>query len=449
MTDNVPAIPPRAALALAIVLLLAATLLRGWPVLVNPVMAVEDGTFNFPHFYEEGAFSEVFLRSKSGYIPVPANLIAWLSVRLPTEWIPHGFAFGAWFLYFAAFAVILHPAFRLPLSGPLPAAGVAAGIALLPLASFHHLATADYSNWSSLLLVILVALGMERIPRPLAVFTAFSVWANPLSLCLLPVYAWRAATGRSGCALLVAASIVLQQCWGVSGSGRLLHDGGWAFLRHAAECIPLTFQAVGLMHARFAVGPDLSRAWFAAAPASTVAFALACQAGLALLAWRLPRWRFPLLGTGYVIFSTTYLCLLGRGGTAVLDTMADGTTPRYLFLPVVLLLLVSTMLLLRLLPGRRLATAALVCGWFALHAALWLSSAQARRFYAPKHPDHGDITRAFFQTLAGLEKTTPPGERIDLRMQKTGEWTLYTMEPLIGPGPRPALRHPRERRTPP
>ena len=77
--------------ALVVLAIFLIIFLRTPEAVLQPSLEAEDGTFVFPYYYANRGAVDL-LRLQGGYIPLALNLIAYLSVRLPTRFIPFGFA---------------------------------------------------------------------------------------------------------------------------------------------------------------------------------------------------------------------------------------------------------------------------------------------------------------------------------------------------------------------
>ena len=175
-------------------LLGAIVFFRNPDVIVSPSLEAEDGAFVFPHYYANRHVAEL-LRFQAGYIPLVNNLIAYTSVRLPTNLIPYGFALLPAVMALITYLWLFGKCFRPWLGPDSTRATICVLFALAPLAQYHIYANATYSIWNALVLFLFITV----TPAPAAwwrsagMWTAANVlvWSNPLTILAAPILAVR------------------------------------------------------------------------------------------------------------------------------------------------------------------------------------------------------------------------------------------------------------------
>jgi len=441
------------ALASGILLVIA---LRSPQVLLLPSLEAEDGTFVFQHFYTHRGFAEIF-RFKSGYVPLVANIVGYLAVRLPTRVIPYGFTLIPLAFTLVAYTWLFGRRFRGALGPDSTRALICFLFALAPLAQWHLLAHDDYSIWNTLLLLVL----LSAIPLPTSrarkiaawLATNLLVWSHPLAIVVAPFVAIRIARdGRDRTLQAVTlANLILHQSIGVESSGifagMALQEIVAKLLRAASDSA-LAIAATGY---RASFGPTayawtVERSWLPVAVWSIALVALAVHAARSE-----PRIRPILAVVAYYVVTLTFASVLSRG-PQVLEQL--NAAPRYVYLQslgflVVLVLLVEwagPRLVERFTNGwdrsRRVVFAVVIAWYVGLNCVMgyffvWQGS-RARPSemvwgpYVQSHPDNGPIVRDFFATLARLESESPSRESISLSADKKNDWPI-TIGPSQGP----------------
>lgn len=420
-------------------------------VLLLPPLQAEDGSHVFAYFYEHREPIQI-LREKGGYIPLLANLIGYLSVRLPATMIPYGLTWLPLLLTLAAYSLFFSRRYRVIIASDAVRALVCLLFALAPLSQFHLLAHTDYSIWNALLLLIL--LGGMPLPAgsaraaPCWLLINLLVWAHPLSIVLLPLqlhFAWRDRSRRAWY-LATTLNLVLYQYLGTKGGQVFAHQDLLSILALLGRSLVATVTMLGDIASRTVLGQPLF-AWARQhmgflivyvdlAVILLVGCAAVLDAGYRRLVWVLL----------YLMAGMTFLSLLSRGlSLADLETYSGG--PRYCYLQslgVLVLLAGGVSSLLhspagrRALhpalpsPGRMISAAALLhyyllntqYGHYLVFNADTKDPAYQKSPYYPGNPMNGRIVQTFFRDLAASEANPQPGPAQRLVAEKPGDWPI-------------------------
>jgi hypothetical protein len=430
--------------------------LRSPEVLLFPSLEAEDGTFVFQYFYTHRDLAEIF-RFKSGYIPLVANAIAYLSVRLPTRAIPYGFAWVPLALTIVTYTWLFGERFRAWLGSDVTRAVLCFLFALAPLAQWHLLSHTDYSIWNTLLLLVFLSvLPWPESPwRRCGAWVAANilVWSHPLTILVAPVFLYRVVRDRRHLVLdaLVLCNLLLHQLVGVQESGVFagmsLAEAVGKLARSAAN----TCLVVGATAFRAAFGPEAhtwaeSQAWI---PVVLWSAGILVAAGVA--ARRSPRVRTVVGVLAYVVVTISFLSVLVRDAQG---TEQFNTAPRYVYLPTLAFLALYVLLVDywvgrwrdrageaisagRARPRDQALVAAfgLLLAWHVVlnarmgHFFVWTSEAARPpggrwSVYVQSHPDNGRIVRDFFAALANAEAATGSREGINLVANKHNDWPI-------------------------
>ncbi|MDH4101477.1 MAG: hypothetical protein OEV28_12990, partial [Nitrospirota bacterium] len=194
--------------------------LRAPQVLLMPSLQADDGINVFAYFYENPEPENIF-RFKAGYIPLLANLIGYISIKLPTSLIPYGMTWLPLLITLAAYSLLFNTGYRQWLESDLSRAAACILFALAPLSQFLLLAHTDYSIWNTLLLLILLSVmplpESARWKYPWWVLTGVLIWSHPLTILVLPFHAYfflRDKQNRAFYALTIL-NLLLHMAFGV------------------------------------------------------------------------------------------------------------------------------------------------------------------------------------------------------------------------------------------
>jgi len=422
-----------------VLLLVALNLIRSPARLLLPTLRVEDGTHVFAYFYENRHISEIF-RFKAGYLPLVANIIGYCSVRLPTRLVPYALTWFPLGLSIASFSIL----FSNEYGAWIPAQAVR-GIAcmlfaLSPLANTNLRAHTDYSIWSTLFMLILLAAHPlpERAWRRYLWFGVINVlaWSHPLTIVVLPIFVLNVFRHRDGRVLygLSSLNLLVHQLVGVESSNVLAGLGPVGIAERLVETTHWTVVVVIKTGFAALFGDSLlesanQSAWFLFA-----GWSLLVTVGLGLVYHRFRRARGPILYSLYHIFGLTFMSLLIRGR----DTagLIDGGK-RYVHIQGLLFLLIyavlsyylSTKILqplarnLTVQRGRLLYKVSVIipiCFILIHHLILGYDIGDP-----PSHAiENGIIVRRFFNELAELEKSRGSYKGIYLVADKKDDWPI-------------------------
>lgn len=421
-------------------LLSAIVFFRSPDVFLLPSLEAEDGTFVFPHYYANRDLAELS-RFQAGYIPLVLNLIAYLSVRLPTQLIPYGFALLPAALALVASLWLFRRDFRPWLGPDSTRVAICVLIVLAPLIQYHVYANATYSIWTALILFLFMVVTPtpSRWWRSACIWVAANVlvWSNPLTPLAAPILVvrfMRDARSRLPCALTLANLV----CYAILGieKGGLFADLTWIeSFQKIFRAFGWTFVIVGEAAFRTAVGaPGLN--WALANAWPLIAAWAALLAIVAIVAAvQSSRLRIVFALLGYVIFAFTFTPFLSRGMTML---PLDGA-PRYVYVQTIAFLLMFVLLLEHFLinhhPRWRSLAAGAVAAWYvALNVQLghyFFTAGETARsqdsppsLYVQSHEGNGLIVRQFFAELAALERQTGSRRGIRLSLDKPADWPI-------------------------
>jgi len=417
---------------------------RAPTVLTLPSLQAEDGRSVFAHFYHHRELAQL-LRFKAGYIPLVANLIGYLSVRVPIRMAPYVLTWLPLFMTLATYAVFFHRGYAVYVPSDRLRFFICVLFALAPNGQFHLLAHTDYSIWNTLLLLLL--LSILRFPRrcrvPFLLIYCVLIWSHPLTIVTLPVTLFFFVKDKRNRVyyVVIVANLVLHQIFGVEltrvSSERDLVDLAQAPAYSCKYLADVSFLTVFGRKALRSIGSSvqfLPPIW-AAFPLSAVIVLCRVKRSFCRLC----------LALGYYIVAITLMIFLARG-PRVLEQIHRA--PRYLYIQVLFLLVIMVVALAHLLTlvfdrvrgrlvvsGRPTVVAeGIVIGLLTAHY-LFLNLYN----YAPyryKHPENGYIVRQFFQRLAGEEERLGSYEGIYLRADKIDDWSIVIDTRERGPATR-------------
>jgi|GEM_PF-4905906 len=162
-----------------------------------PPLSYEDGRDFFAFFYNHRQPGAI-LRFYAGYVSLLPNLVGYAAMALPTSWTPRALAWIPGILTSLACALPFLT-FRGWMRSPVWRAGTCFTLALLPVANRLFLSSTAYSIWPVLLILVWGSLARPpastgtALPRGAAMATL--ICSHPLSIALVPVYAFQAWRG--------------------------------------------------------------------------------------------------------------------------------------------------------------------------------------------------------------------------------------------------------------
>ena len=423
----------------ALVLLIFIVIFTRAPeVLLLPSLQADDGIHVFEYFYENRG-PEHILRFKAGYIPMVANIVGYLSVRLPTRLIPYGMAWLPLVITLAAYSLLFSARYRSWLESDLSRAVTCLLFALAPLSQFLLLEHTDYSIWNTLLLLILMS--VTPLPRskweyPWWVLTNVLVWSHPLTILVVPFQGYLLFRDKPNRILyaLTILNLLLHMVFGVEHAQAL---GGPSFLAALGSLAKAALWSVYIAAQtafRAAFGPQLFNWANQQMPLLFPCWGLAV-AGLTLLVFiRSPRTRLPLIALFYSILGLTFASIVGRGYAETTD-LNGGI--RYTYIQHLAFLALFVFLIYRLPASFRVSTVPAVEGKTTSRGRRWsiivftvligyyaAMNIGARGAYQYAHPENGKIVREFFQTLEEAEKRDDIEEGSYLTAERINDWPL-------------------------
>jgi hypothetical protein len=431
---------------------------RSPDVLLLPSLEAEDGAYVFQHFYTARDAAEI-MRFKSGYVPLIANLIAYMSVRLPTRTIPYGLAWIPFAITLAAYTRLFGASFREWIGPASTRALVCVLFALAPLGQWHLLAHTDYSIWNTFLLLILLTV-TPRSPKRWRTYVGWTVanllvWSHPLTILVAPIVAIRLV--REAELRLIAAGTLLNlavhQFLGTEPTGIFAGLSWIACVAKISNAALATITIVCGTAFRAAFGPVASAWTEVHRIAIPVAWTLFVVAGVAFTCWKSRRLRPVVALLSYFVLSVGFFSVLVRDSLVAPQL---NLAPRYIYLPslafVLVFVLIGDFWLRRYESAARVRAVAfgVVVLWYgALNAQLghyFVANSAATRPaegawspYVQAHEENGRIIRDFFAELAEIEARTGTREGIVLVADKRNDWPIRL-------GPKPERR--RSRATP-
>lgn len=427
--------------ALVVLAILLIIILRTPEAVLQPSLEAEDGTFVFPYYYANRGAVDL-LRFHSGYIPLSLNLIAYLSVRLPTRLIPFGFALLPLLLGIVTHSWLFGKRFRPWLGSDATRALVCVLFVLAPVAQYHIYANATYSLWNALFLLLLfvVTPPSQVAWRNVAVWAAANVlvWTNPLTILVVPLVIIRLVRERRARLMhaLTLANLVLYSVVGVEKGGvfsgltwveslgKVVKAIGWTFAIVAGTAFRTVFGAPAFGWAEAGFWPPIA-VW---AVVVAVAAIIAAKQSIRL------RLIFCLLG--YVIFAFTFFSVLGRGPSTLVPLNG---APRYIYVPTLAFIVLYLLLLDHFIVAERarrrvVVYSAVLALYLALNVQLghhFVATGQAARppgrahsMYVQSDAGNGRIVREFFAELERLERQKGSREGIYLKANKPGDWPI-------------------------
>lgn len=437
---------------------------RAPSILFYPPLQAEDGVEIFAHFYQQRGLGEIF-RSKAGYIPLIANLVGYLSVRLPTRSIPYGLAWLPLLLTLLTYGRFFSLRYRCVLPADSSRALVCVLFALAPLAQYHLIAHTDYSLWNCLALLILLAVLPFGPARRTALLTALAVniliWSHPLALIILPFQLAYLVKDQPNRILyqLTLLNLVLHQFLGVKSVPILAHSGVIDLGFSLVHAVLGTFTIVAKLAFRAAFGQALMIFAVENMELLIAEWAMLVSGFTGLVWWRCPRYRLTILTLIYLVFAITFLAILSRGH-AVAGDIVNGIRYGYLqslaFLVLWVVLLdallhdySSLVLPLSTTPSSEAARhadtdlqvhrrrwgaglfALMILHYYGLNAQMghyFLFNSKSQSPYFAAHPNNGMIVRQFFQDLELQEQNKNGRSGIWLMATKLYDWPIIIID---------------------
>ena len=429
-----------------------------------PPLEVEDGPYVFAHFYQYRDLGELF-RAKAGYVPLVANAIGWLSVRLPTTWIPYGMSWLPYLLCLGTLALPSSRWFRSVIPCDLSRTTLCVLLALAPIGRARLLAHTDYSIWTTLLLLLLLLI----VPPPrgraarLAYWTLshLLVWSNPLSIVAAPLVLFSLATSREAriARVMLLGNLVVYQWLGISPSGSLWHRSSPDVLLGLAKDAVWSAIIVSEAWFRTSFGPGFFDTASKSVPAAIAAWAAIVVAVLWWVWRRQPTLRRPVSGLLYVSLALTFAEVISRGRFVV---GALNAAPRYTYLQsmaflALIVLIAGTVTAEGEQPAgraratsgwraavrsRRVVLGGLVVYYLFMNLNLgYYVRLQHQRgvlpslthpLYCPMHPENGLRVREFFVRLSNLEDSATSDPRPTITVEKINDWSIAVVPRRAG-----------------
>jgi hypothetical protein len=378
------------------------------------------------------------MRFQAGYIPFTLNLIAYFSVRLPTRFIPYGFAWLPLGLAIITYTWLFGLRFRGWLGSDGTRAYICVLFALAPLAQYHIYANATYSIWNALVFLVLLVVtpSSPALWRNVVEWATANilVWSNPLSVLIAPILLVRLVRERRMRFLhiLTLVNLALYNALGVEKGGIFLGLTWLESLVKVIKSLGWTFAIVAGTSFRTVFGSPIfgwaeGRFW----PLIAV-WAVFVTVAAVIAAKRAPRLRRVIFVIGYLVLVSTFVSVLGRGVSVLVPLNG---APRYIYLQTLALIVLFVLLLEHFVIVERLRRRLAVYGaiiilYLGLNIQLghyFVTTGTATRpasLYAPSAPGNGRIVRDFFAELARLEKQNGSREGIYLKSDKPGDWPL-------------------------
>ncbi len=434
--------------------------LRAPETILSPTLLFDDGQKVFAYFYEHRGAIEI-VRFKSGYLPLIGNLIGYLSVRLPTRWIPYGMAGSAFLISLATYSLFFARPFRRWVPSDFQRALICLLFALAPVSDCFLLTVSDYSLWN--LLVVLILLTAMPPPKKAGwkylhlTLCNVLVWSHPLSLVILPLVIWRALRDREHRFFyrLLLFNLVVHQIFGVAGI--LTMRGLWdtrgvpsvSLIHKLLLSSWWTVQLVPSIAFRAAFGEPVFEQAITKALWLVVCWAAVVVAGASYVFRRLSRLRPLLLYLAYLIVALTFLSCFLRYQNVQGDPFAFiRSARRYIYVQSLSFLIIYAVLLsavfeLRLAarePLRKTPDAGrydslwlsiplvlLLVHYFYLNTQFGYFSVSEnanRGPYNSPNPANGVIVRRFFTQLAELETRQGSRKGVHLEAPKRKDWPI-------------------------
>ena len=431
--------------------------LRAPETILSPALLFDDGQKVFAYFYEHRSAAEI-LRFRSGYIPLIGNLIGYLSVRLPTRWIPYGLAGSAFLISVATYSFFFARPFRRWVPSDLNRALTCLLFALAPVSDCFLLTVADYSLWNLLVLLILLTAipPPEKLPWKYLHIALCNllVWSHPLSFIILPVVVWFALRKREHRLFyrVLIFNLVVHQIFGVAGivttRGLWLTQGSVSVVHKFLLSSWWTIQLVPSIAFRTAFGEPVFKEAIKLFPVLFFVWAGILAVGVCHVFRRLGRVRPLLLYLTYLIVAVTFLSCLLRYQRVHDDPFAFIIfSPRYIYVQSLSFLLIYAILISALFQLRVAAAQArpqqarvrrldsrwlnlpltlLLVHYFYLNTQFGYFVRNASRTgpYHTAEPGNGLIVRRFFAQLAELEARQGSREGIHLEAPKRNDWPI-------------------------
>ena len=176
-------------LAWAICLLI--TVSRDPDALLKPILWVEDGAAIWAHYYNVTTIIPP-VRYFSGYISLISDIVGYFVSYFPTRWQPHMLPAIAMLMSSATFALFAAPQFRKVVEGDNQRLVIAIGLAALPLGSFVKVGLVGYSQWPAGVALCLLTALAPSLGIGLVALMTIIIWTNPISVLLIPFFAYEA-----------------------------------------------------------------------------------------------------------------------------------------------------------------------------------------------------------------------------------------------------------------
>ncbi len=426
-----------------------------------PPLQVEDGVDIFAHFYQHRGASQIF-RSKAGYIPLIANLMAYVSVRLPTRLIPYGIAWGPLFITLLTYSLFFSRRYRTVLASDLSRAVICLLFGLAPLSQFHLLYGTDYSIWNTFIILIM----LSALPLPsrwlmgisCCLAINFLIWSHPLSILILPFQLiWWIKDRKNGrLYLFTLVNILLHQVLGVHAGGLFTELGIFGTVLAACKSVLMAVAMTGKIAFRSAFGDPLMN-WAAREMWFIIVYWTVLVAVLAGVVFRSrTEYRALMMSLLYIIFSITFLNILSRGYNVASDI---ALAPRYAYLQTLAFIMLLVCLVDALSNPRHgcshrrvndsmttseirpkpclkageerswtlILFVAMVLHYYLLNTQLGhylFVNTKTKSPYLAAHPDNGRIVQQFFQELDRAEREQGSRAGIHLTATKLNDWPI-------------------------
>jgi hypothetical protein len=204
---------------------LGVLLVRDPHAVTTPVMHCEDGSVVFPFYYDLGFTIDALIagltRFYAGYVSLAQNVVGFAVSRFPTRWQPHLLVLVPMLVSAAGFSAFSLPIFRKFVESDVQRAVICIGLVLLPLGNFAIIGVTNYLQLPIAIVLSMFVLSeaAPRVDRAGGLLSCFVlaalIWSTPLSVTLIPVFAYEGLRRRAAgwatlggqLALVVAAAL--------------------------------------------------------------------------------------------------------------------------------------------------------------------------------------------------------------------------------------------------
>lgn len=391
----------------------------------DPVMIGEDWWVLFEdHLW--GRDLGCLVRPYAGYVSFGPRLLGWAASFLPAGATCFALAWAAGCIGAVALGWLASPRFAILLPDPRARAFVAVTLAMLPVGNAALLCAAMFSHWH-----MLFALCLMTVARPPEtrrgracelVVGGICAWSHPLALLLAPAFAWRAWTAEATADRRHYAALTLlvlaYAAFGMDGSATMASPG--ETLKASAGLWTNSVVPALLMtsETHFALQEYGVSGWWMLLPPLVLLGGLCRAPALAQV-------RVPLLA----LFAAAVLVSVGTAASRwATEQKLLFASPRYVYVPSLLLAAVATIAALRA-AGLR---ARLVGCVLALHVLALHSHATQRR-YAVRPVSNGRVVAFAHTVKAWAREPGPAGEARRLALPGRA---YEVVRPALGPDPR-------------